>query len=187
MGATTPAPGRGGLARVVAASVLANLAVIGLVVVALRWPDPQPITLATAATARALGGREVTVCVSGAVRYPGIYRLPADATVADAVAAAGGPLAGAAADAIDAMLPLGEGTVVHVPGEQPSRALAPLDINQAGVVELEMLPGIGPVLAGRIVEYRESRGPFSTIEELMNVQGIGEKTLDGLRGLVTVR
>lgn len=61
-----------------------------------------------------------------------------------------------------------------------------IDINTASAAELEALPGIGPTLAGRVVRYREEHGPFSTIEELMNVQGIGVVTLDKMRGLITV-
>jgi competence protein ComEA len=64
---------------------------------------------------------------------------------------------------------------------------ARLDINTATAAELEALPGIGPALAGRIVAYREGHGPFSTVEELLNVDGIGAKTLAGLQPFVAVR
>ncbi|MCX6095465.1 MAG: helix-hairpin-helix domain-containing protein [Candidatus Bipolaricaulota bacterium] len=62
----------------------------------------------------------------------------------------------------------------------------PLDLNQATVDRLVLLPGIGPVLAARIVAWRESHGPFAKVEDLKQVNGIGEKTLETLRGLVTV-
>lgn len=62
----------------------------------------------------------------------------------------------------------------------------PLDINRASVSELEKLPGIGPVLARRIVEWRETRGPFRSFEDLLQVPGIGPKTLEGIRDKITV-
>ena len=62
----------------------------------------------------------------------------------------------------------------------------PLDLNRATIEQLVLLPGIGPTLAGRILAWRESRGPFKTVEDLKEVAGIGEKTLERLRGLVTV-
>lgn len=63
---------------------------------------------------------------------------------------------------------------------------APLDLNRATVEELEELPGIGPVLAARIVAFREENGPFASVEDLCQVPGIGPETLDALQGLVTV-
>lgn len=66
------------------------------------------------------------------------------------------------------------------------RERAPVDINTAGADELETLSGIGPALAGRIVDYREEHGPFQSVEELLEVSGIGETTLEKLRGEVTV-
>jgi competence protein ComEA len=172
--------------RVVAASLLANLALTGVVLVALRWPDPKPITFATA-TGTAAGPRDISICVGGAVRYPGVYRVQPGATVGDAVKAAGGAVAGADLDASDAQKAVAAGSVIVVSGAGGEVVGAPLDINRASASELEELPGIGPTLAQRIVEHRESEGPFSTVEELMNVRGVGERTLDGLRGLVVVR
>ena len=61
----------------------------------------------------------------------------------------------------------------------------PVDVNSADIYELDQLPGIGEVLAGRIIEYREEHGPFESLEDLCNVSGIGEKTCEELRGLVT--
>ena len=69
---------------------------------------------------------------------------------------------------------------------EPAVSQAPLDLNCASAEELDCLPGIGPVLAGRIVEYRTEKGAFSSVEELMEVKGIGEKRLAALEGLVTV-
>ena len=70
---------------------------------------------------------------------------------------------------------------------EPPTAAHPLDLNEAGQEELELLPGIGPALAGRILDYRAEHGPFTKTEELINVSGIGEKTYAALRELVTVK
>lgn len=132
-----------------AIAVLVSLAVSGLVVVALRWPNPQPIRVATVAVVTEPVVEDAGVA---AERSGAIVEIPA---------------------AVDS-------------STQPS-GNALVDINTAGAAELESLPGIGPTLAGRIIRYREEEGPYSTVEELMNVQGIGERTLDRLRGLITVR
>ena len=134
--------------RLVAVTVLVNLLVSGVVVLALRWPDPQPIRLVTVIPETALP--------------------PTTAVSQD--------------DASQA----GHADRAALTGADVPEAESLLDINTASAGELEALPGIGPVLAARVVEYREANGAFSTIEELMNVPGIGEKTLDGLRGLITV-
>lgn len=74
----------------------------------------------------------------------------------------------------------------EVPEESLTPDLSPVDINTAGVEELDQLPGIGEVLAGRIIAYREANGPFESIEELMEVSGIGEAKLAELEGWITV-
>ena len=74
----------------------------------------------------------------------------------------------------------------EVPAEALTPDLSPVDINIAGVAELDQLPGIGEVLAGRIIAYREANGPFETVEELLEVSGIGEAKLAELEGWITV-
>ena len=130
---------------------------------------------------------QVRVQVSGAVRAPGIYALSGEPTVAQAIQAAGGVLPEAALAQIELGEPVGEGGWVEVPTtpptglpEKPAPAL--IDLNQASLAELETLPGIGPAKAQAIIEHR----PYTKIEDLLNVPGIGDKTLAQLRGLLTV-
>jgi competence protein ComEA len=141
----------------------------------------------------------IQVYVSGAVVNPDVYTLAPGAIVRDALTAAGGATADADLDRVNLAQLLVAGQQVHIPrvGEAPTPApgtggtsapalTGPLNINTAAAGELELLPGIGPALAQRIVEYRDAHGPFNTIEELQNVSGIGPATLDELRSLITV-
>jgi competence protein ComEA len=139
----------------------------------------------------------VMVDVAGAVRHGGVYRLPGSARVVDAVHAAGGVVAGADTDAVNLAAHLVDGQRIYMPrvGE-PVAASAdtptvtttpgPVDINTAGVDELDRLPGVGPSTAAAIVAHREQYGPFASVDELASVRGIGPAKLDALRGLVTV-
>jgi competence protein ComEA len=144
-------------------------------------------------------GVRLVVHVAGAVVRPGVYEFPAGARVGDAVRAAGGAIATADVDAINLARPLSDGERVYVPrkGEAPPATDgsgggggggtgAKININTASVAELDTLPGIGPALAQRIVDYRTQHGPFRTIRDLLRVEGIGEKKFNGLKDLVTV-
>jgi competence protein ComEA len=161
-------------------------------------PEPQgPVT-----AARASPGGDVVVHVVGAVREPGLVRVPTGARVADAVRAAGGLQGRALAASVNLARPVvdGEQIVVQrrggVPlagaapappaGTTPRGGAAPVDLNTATVDVLDALPGIGPVLAQRILDWRTAHGRFSTVDELGEVAGIGEVTLGELRPLVTV-
>lgn len=146
----------------------------------------------------------IAVHVAGAVRRPGLYRLPAGSRVDDAVAAAGGPAPGAALDSVNLAAVLRDGQKVTVgrlraasggggaapgggaPAAPPDEPPWPIDVNSASAAELERLPGVGPVIAGRIVEYREANGPFKGVDDLLAVRGIGPRTLEQLRPYVTV-
>ncbi|HWV25006.1 MAG TPA: ComEA family DNA-binding protein [Thermomicrobiales bacterium] len=142
--------------------------------------------------------REIRVQVDGAVATPGVFVLPSDARLIDVVDAAGGfannvdvttlNLAGRVGDGEHVSIPEAGAVSPPSPGS-PSGAMptgAPLDINTATAAELDELPGIGPVLAGRIVDYRDANGPFTTVDELANVQGISSRLVEELRPLVTV-
>ncbi|MCL6450649.1 MAG: helix-hairpin-helix domain-containing protein [Acetobacteraceae bacterium] len=145
---------------------------------------------------------EVTVHVCGAVARPGVYRFRPGSRVQDAITAAGGAAPGAALEALNLAAPLRDGQKVEVPEKPPggqakgpsARAPGvvpptpdnPLDLNSAGRQALEALPGIGPRLAERVLRYREEHGPFRRVEDLLEVEGIGPRTLERLRPLVRV-
>lgn len=151
----------------------------------------------------------VTVHAAGAVAHPGIYVLPADARVADVVAAAGGAAPEADVDQLNLATKVADGDRVYLPrkGEIPSGAAAPggatsagpgtgsgpastrpvvVDLNAADPGQLESLPGIGPALAGAIVEHRTRNGRFRSVDDLLDVPGIGPAKLATLRPLVRV-
>jgi competence protein ComEA len=139
----------------------------------------------------------IRVYVSGAVRQPDVYELPPGSIIQHAVNAAGGPTSDADLDHINLALELRDQQQVYVPRQGETNPPPPVsggggqegtlvNINTAPVAELETLPGIGPTLAQRIVDYRETSGPFETIEEIQNVPGIGLATFEGLRDLIAV-
>lgn len=160
---------------------------------AVTLPDPAP-SGANAPAASPTG--QVVVDVVGAVAAPSVVRLAAGSRVVDALAAAGGATAEAQLGALNLARVLVDGEQIVVPavGDQPVDAApgpagAPtddrVDLNAADAAALDALPGIGPVLAGRIVAHRED-GPFTSVDELADVAGIGPTLLDRLRDLVRV-
>ena len=154
----------------------------------------------------------IAVDVVGAVVRPGLHELPATSRVADAVEAAGGLTAEADRMRLNLAEPLSDGARLWVPavgesagpevvsasagagggagaggaGAGGGRAGAPLNVNTADAAALQELPGIGPALAAAIVEHRRQSGPFTTVDELVEVSGIGPAKLDQIRPLATV-
>ena len=132
----------------------------------------------------------LTVHVAGAVRRPGVYRLSARARVVDAVRRAGGARRRADLSALNLAAKLEDGRQVVVPVRGAAPAApgegVPLDLNTATPEQLDELDGIGPGMAGTILEYRERHGGFGSVEELGQVPGIGEKRLAALREKVRV-
>jgi competence protein ComEA len=173
----------------------------GVVFLQFRRPEaPGPIldALTPVPTAQSTATpRPLRVYVSGAVVNPDVYTVPPDSIAKDALLAAGGPAVDADLDRINLAAPLADGQHVHVPleGEQdlPVRSvsgiqvLEKVNINTASSAELEELPGIGPSLAQRIMDYREANGPFVAIEDIVNVSGIGPATYQKLEDLITTR
>jgi competence protein ComEA len=178
---------------------LAALAVGGWLV--LREPAapvestlPRASSSATVATASAGATMEVIVDVSGAVGHAGLFRLPGGSRIADAVAAAGGAVDGADVERLNLAAPLTDGTKVHVPrvgepspaGAGSSAVSGPIDLNTASADELEELPGVGPATAKAIIDARTKGGRFHSVEDLLDVRGIGPAKLDAIRELVRV-
>jgi len=142
------------------------------------------------------------VYISGAVLRPAVYELSADAILLDAITAAGGFTAEADQATVNLALPLRDGMHVHVPvpGDEPVVELggderssginlssALVNINTATLEELDTLPGIGPSIAQKIIDYRENNGAFSAVEEIDRVSGIGPAKLEEIRELITVQ
>jgi competence protein ComEA len=129
----------------------------------------------------------MAVHVSGAVRMPGLVRLPSGSRVADAVAAAGGALPDADLQSTNLAATLSDADhiVVRSVGDGVAASTSTgIDLNQSAASDLETLPGVGPVLAGRIVAYRESNGPYRSVEDLLDVPGIGEAKLAQMRDAI---
>jgi competence protein ComEA len=142
------------------------------------------------------GGRLV-VDVAGAVRRPGVYRLPGGARVADAIARAGGPAKRADPQSLNLAAPLADGEQVLMPARAASGGAgpaapaaspgAPIDLNTATAEQLDALPGVGPVTAEKIVAYRQAHGPFASLAALDAIPGIGPARISQLKGLVVQR
>jgi len=141
-------------------------------------------------------GDRVAVHVAGRVRRPGLVRLAAGSRVLDAVRAAGGATPGADLDAVNLARKLVDGEQVRIPargqavaappaGVPGAQAAGPLDLNTATAEQLDTLPGVGEVTAGRIVAYRSAH-PFTSVDELLEVPGIGQRRFEQLKDLVTV-
>jgi competence protein ComEA len=138
----------------------------------------------------------IRISVRGAVVSPGVYMLASGSIVQDALQAAGGILPQADTSRLNLASPLSDGQEVRVPLVIPSPApgtpsTAPsgggrINLNTATQEELESLPGIGPVIAKRIVEYRETFGPYQSIDDLLSVEGVGPALMEKIRDLVEV-
>lgn len=184
--------------------VAAGLLVVALVVVGMRHLRPgahptalavAPIRAAAPPSPRAPTG--IVVDVEGAVRRPGLVRLPSGSRVADAVARAGGTTRRAGRGGVNLAAPVSDGQQVLVPEggggnvDAPSSAAAdgvgaagPVSLSSATPDELDALPGVGPVTAQKIVDYRTQHGAFHSVDELDAIPGIGPARLADLRGLV---
>ncbi len=184
--------------------VLLGFAGAGALFWAARPPRGTPVILRPPPTPA-----PVVVDVDGAVATPGVYSLPPESRVQDALSAAGGLLPEADTRSLNLAAPLEDGIRLWVPAypqetEAPaSRAAAPgnsegasvpseaggaskINLNTASQAELETLPGIGPALAENIISYRQEHGPFVIIDEIQNVSGIGPAKFEKIRDLITV-
>ena len=167
---------------------------IALAITALSWgpKDESPVAslpFVTVAPSTTTMPSLVVVHVAGAVISPGLYHLENTARIADALDAAGGPAPEALPNQLNLASRLTDGQRIWVPSQsEPSDPAEneaannqPLNINQATATQLEQLTGIGPSLAASIVAHRETQGAFTSIDDLLNVTGIGPAKLAGFR------
>ena len=176
----------------------------------IRMPEPTA-PLPTAEPLPTETPAMMNVYVTGAVSVPDVYELPPGSIVKDAIVMAGGLTADADAVVVNQALRLQDGDHIHVPvvgetaevptiirsevvrtveapesGSSSGSVGALININTASQGELESLPGIGPALAQNIIDYRETTGPFETIEDIMKVSGIGTAKFGAMQDLITV-
>jgi len=152
---------------------------------------PPPLRVAT--PAGHTSARTLFVDVVGAVRRPGLYRLKDGSRVADAVIRAGGPTPKAQIELLNLAARIADGEQIVVPRRGVGGALAapgggvatgPVHLNSATLEQLDALPGVGPVTAQKILDYRQQHGAFGSVDELDAIAGIGPARLETLRGLV---
>jgi competence protein ComEA len=176
-----------------------GLLATGVILLATSHPRGEPVRLSPLPTTQPL-----IVHVSGAVAHPGIYTLPPGSRVNDAILAAGGISTGADQSGLNLAAPLQDGQLIRVSTNASSQAVVPqegqvssgdptttildhlININTAGQEELESLPGIGPVLAQRIIKYRNAYGLFQTIEDINVIYGLSPETYAMIKDLITV-
>lgn len=195
--------------------VLAGILIIGLALVLVGiwqfWPRANADYIATAnqeqktsdvsAQQAASTQVDIVIDVEGAVNAPGLYTLAADSRVGEAIEAAGGFAADAQPGATNLAQKLSDGEQIFIPTieetqgatDAASKAATPsskqngkININTANAEELQELSGVGPALSGRIIDYRESKGRFSSIEDLKEVSGIGETRFENLKDKICV-
>ena len=177
-----------------ASGILLGLFLAALVWVVARTPSGEAVTLRPVPT-----DRPIVVHITGAVPRPGVYALPQGARVQDGISAAGGFLAEAEKTNINLAQSLEDGEKLDVPfieGASPvlatpvpevvSSTTELVNINTASIAELDTLPGIGPTTAQKIIDYRDQNGPFLSIEDIVNVSGIGPASYERLKDLITV-
>ncbi|MEU5878495.1 helix-hairpin-helix domain-containing protein [Spirillospora sp. NPDC047279] len=192
-------PGLPGARALALLGVLAALAAAVYLWLSRPRPDPPPPAAARTSLSAVTPTppSQLIVHVSGKVRRPGIVRLPTGSRVADAIQAAGGVNAGARTDTLNLARKLLDGEQIPVGVPQPSPPPvpaagatnapgAPLDLNTATVQQLDELPGVGPVLAQRIVDYRAQHGSFRSVDQLQEVSGIGTRRFSELKPMVRV-
>jgi len=183
----------------VAAFAVVALAIVGaLILLLVTRPEPVSITVfppaPTATRAPTATPEAITVYVTGAVRRPGsLLTLPYDSHVSDALEGVGGVTEDADLTAVNMAALLYDGDQVHVPSREAVAITATptggeqINVNRATAEDLMTLPGIGPTLAERIIDYRTRYGLFAEAEDLLNVSGIGPTLLEGIADLIRFR
>jgi competence protein ComEA len=180
--------------RMLAAGVVVLLVLVfaGKVLLRPARPAVPPPVRIAAPVARA-SSPSLFVNVVGAVRRPGLYRLKEGSRVADAVTRAGGPTPKAQIELLNLAARIADGEQIVVPQRGLGGAVAtpgggvaagPVHLNGATLEQLDALPGVGPVTAQKILDYRQKHGAFGSVDELDAIAGIGPARLETLRGLV---
>lgn len=193
---------------------LGGLSILGLKTLQQGWQEPAPIYFQTAqptVTQSPTSTPEpLNVFINGEVEQPGVYKLPHDSILQDALLLAGGFSAEAFKDVVNLAQPLTDGMQVYVPAIPETEVAIPListppvnaksetaesnEANSGGLINLntaskellESLPGVGPSTAQKIVDYREDNGPFTSAEDVMNVSGIGPAKFESMQDFITV-
>ena len=183
------------------AAIAALALVIAAVLLFVRSDDTAPIRIIAPEVTETpeTAVSDVKVQISGEVMFPGVYRVDTDDRVIDAVVAAGGLSQDADISGVNLSRRVQDEAHYHIPAsdEQPPIAQSQrrestsveaglINLNTASAHDLEVLPGIGPSLAAAIVSYRDDNGPFDSVDGVDKVPGIGARTLDAIRSLVTV-
>ena len=177
------------VAAVVVSLIASALITTTLLIVADRFDRP-PLVVTDASLPT------LAVQIDGAVATPGTYRLPGGSRLDDLVGRAGGLTGEADVTSVNLAARVGDGEVVRIPARSTSvptqpaagtaTAAARVNINTASMADLERLPGIGPVLSERIVAYREANGPFTSLDQIAEVDGISTGLLEQLRPMITL-
>jgi competence protein ComEA len=177
---------------------LAIIALLVLVISALfvmRGSSQEVVAASAPLEIDAITQQTLMVDVAGAVVNPGVYSLPLNSRVVEAIKAAGGLKKGADTSDINQARILKDGEQIYVfpavsrfsgTTSVPLRKNGPIMINRATAKDFESLDGIGPVLASRIVTYRKSNGPFTAVEDLLKVPGIGQSKFDQFKSKLRV-
>jgi len=167
----------------------------GLIILISSKPRGNPVTLYPPPTEAPL-----IIHIVGAVAHPGVYSLPPESRLQDAITAAGGLIAEADVEYLNLAAFVQDGVQVIVPTKKLKNEASPtlpvsvrqsgeislVNINQASQAELEALPAIGEVYAQNIITYRMTNGPFLKIEDILNVDGIGIKAYERIKNLITI-
>ena len=180
----------------VVSGILFGLFIAAVIWVVSRNPSGEAVTLRPVPT-----DKPIVVHITGAVPRPGVYALPEGARVQDVISAAGGFLAEADKAMINLARVLEDGELLDIPYAEGFSPVIPtpaqdiivpgsdttlININTASSFELETLPGIGSTTAQKIIEYRETNGPFISTEDIINVSGVGPGTYERIKDLITV-
>jgi len=179
--------------------IVLGLLIAGGLFLTSRAPAGKPVQLLPSPTPE-----PIMVYVTGAVLRAGVYKLPRESRMVDAVQAAGGFVEGADLNLVNLAEVIKDGQQIVIPGlsTMPTPVLTigeggilvtptpfagtPININTADATLLETLPGIGETTAKSIVDYRKENGLFTRVEDLLKIPGIGPSTLEEIRGLITV-